>query len=263
MKPITPLQPDHAAVTAASILSARRKSGEQGPRLPKSCRPADLDAALAIQAAVTAQLGERIAAWKCGVPAAGRMVLAPIYAGTVHNDSNARCALWVRAGQARVEPELAFVLGRDLPVRESPYTPAEVDAAIARTHLALELIDSRYGDAAELSFADNLADGLLNQGLFIDPEVDGAAARAASAMPLSISCATGAASQLTGRHPNDDPRAPLYWLAEYLRSTGRGLQAGQAVITGSYAGCIDLPLEQEIAIRYGELGTLTVRFTQK
>ena len=256
-------QSKHIAATAATILVTRRRSGEQGPRLPESCRPADLDAALAIQAAVTAQLGDRIAAWKCGLPAAGRVVLAPIYAGTVHTDSNAPCTVWVRAGQARVEPELAFILGHDLPVRESPYTPAEVDAAIARTHLALELIDSRYGDAADASFAENLADGLVNQGLFIGPQVDGAAARAASAMPFSISCATGATNELAGQHPNGDPRAPLYWLAEYLRSTGRGLLAGQAVITGSYAGCIELPPEQEIAIRYGELGTLTVRFIQK
>jgi 2-keto-4-pentenoate hydratase len=256
-------QSKHTAAAAAAILVARRGSGEQGPRLPASCRPADLDAALAIQAAATTQLGDRIAAWKCGLPAAGHVVLAPIYAGTVHNDNNARCALWVRAGQARVEPELAFILGHDLPVRDAPYTPAEVDAAITRTHLALELIDSRYNDAAELNFTDNLADGLLNQGLFIGPQVDAGKARAASAMPLSISCATGAASELAGRHPNDDPRVPLYWLAEYLRSTGRGLQAGQAVITGSYAGCIELPLEQKIAIRYGELGTLTVHFTRK
>lgn len=257
-------QSDHIAATAATILVARRRSGEQGPRLPESCRPADLDAALAIQAAVTAQLGDRIAAWKCGLPAAGRVVLAPIYASTIHTiDTSARCALWVRAGQARVEPELAFILGRDLPVRESPYTPAEVDAAIAHTHLALELIDSRYSDAAIASFAENLADGLVNQGLLIGPEVDAAAARAASVMPLRITGATGEVTQLEGQHPNTDPRAPLYWLAEFLRSTGRELQAGQAVITGSYAGCIELPPEQEIAIQYGDLGTLTVRLIQK
>lgn len=252
-------QSDQLAATAAAILVARRRSGLQGARLPESCRPADLDAALAIQAAVSAQLGEGIAAWKCGLPTAGRVVLAPIYAGTVH--SSAPCA--VRAGQARVEPELAFILGRDLPVRESPYTPAEVDAAIARTHLALELIDSRYSDAADASFAENLADGLFNQGLFIGPQVDAAAARAASDITLRITHATGEVTQLDGRHPSVDPRAPLYWLAEYLRSTGMGLQAGQAVITGSYAGSVDLPLEQDIAIQYGELGTLTVCFVQK
>ncbi|MFD2272062.1 hypothetical protein ACFS07_15080 [Undibacterium arcticum] len=145
-------QPDHVASTAATILVVRRRSGEQGPRLPESCRPSNLDAALAIQAAVSEQLGDGIAAWKCGLPAAGRLVLAPIYASTVH--TSAPCAVWVRAGQARVEPELAFILGRDLPVRDLPYTPAEVDAAIARTHLALELIDSRYSDAADASFAE-------------------------------------------------------------------------------------------------------------
>lgn len=253
-------QPDNIAAAAAAILVARRRSGLQGPRLPESCRPADLDAALAIQAAITAQLGDRIVAWKCGLPATGRVVLAPIYAGTVH--SSARCGVWVRAGLAQVEPELAFILGRDLPVRDAPYTPAEVDAAIARTHLALELIDSRYSDAADLSFAENLADGLVNQGLLIGPQVDAAAARAASDMTIRITRVSGEASQLEGRHPSTDPRAPLYWLAEFLRSTGRGLQAGQAVITGSYAGCIELPLEQDIALRYGDLGTLTVHFVQ-
>jgi 2-keto-4-pentenoate hydratase len=48
-----------------------------------------------------------------------------------------------------------------------------------------------------------------------------------------------------------------------LRSRGQGLQAGQAVITGSYAGSFDLPVGQQIAIRYGDLGELTVRFSQK
>lgn len=260
MQPITSPQPDHAVITAANILSARRRSGEQGPRLPESCRPSDLDAALAIQAAVTAQLGYSIAGWKCGLPASGRLVLAPIYAGTIHTDSIAPCALRVRSGQARVEPELAFILGCDLPVRDAPYLPTEVDAAIECTRLALELIDSRYCDTTDLSFAENLADGLANQGLLIGPQVDAAAARAASEMTIRIIRASGATNKLAGRHPNTNPRAPLYWLAEYLRSTGRGLQAGQAVITGSYAGCLELPLEENIAFQYGDLGTLVVRF---
>ena len=263
-----PWKPDHVAdrvaATAATILVARRRSGAQGPRLPKSCRPSNLDAALAIQAAVSEQLGDGIAAWKCGLPAAGRLVLAPIYAVTVHTiDTSAPCAVWVRAGHARVEPELAFILGRDLPVRELPYMPAEVDAAIARTHLALELIDSRYSDAADASFAENLADGLLNQGLFIGPQVDAGQASATSDMTIRITRATGEVTLLEGHHPSTDPRAPLYWLAEFLRSNGQGLQAGQAIITGSYAGNVDLPIGEDIAIQYGSLGTLTVHFVQK
>ncbi|MDP3841270.1 MAG: fumarylacetoacetate hydrolase family protein [Oxalobacteraceae bacterium] len=258
---------DPIAATAsavAAILVARRRSGEQGPRLPECCRPSGLDAALAIQAAVSAQLGAGVAGWKCGLPAAGNWVLAPIYAGTVHTiGAGVRCALQARAGQARVEPELAFILGRDLPVRDRPYSPAEVDAAIARTHLALELIDSRYSDPHDASFAENLADGLLNSGLFIGPQADAGQARAASAMAITITIASGEQTRLDGRHPSGDPRAPLYWLTEFLRSKGLGLQAGQAVITGSYAGTFDLPLGQDIAIQYGELGTLTVHFVRR
>ncbi|NMM35920.1 MAG: hydratase [Glaciimonas sp.] len=252
------------ASAAAAILVARRRSGEQGPRLPECCRPSGLDAALEVQAAVSVQLGAGVAAWKCGLPAAGNLVLAPIYAGTVHTiDAGKQCALQARAGQARVEPELAFILGRDLPVRDRPYTPAEVDAAIARTHLALELIDSRYSNPDDASFAENLADGLLNSGLFIGPQVDAGQARAASAMAIKVTVATDKETRLDGRHPSGNPRAPLYWLAEFLRSKGLGLQAGQALITGSYAGSFDLPIREDIAIQYGDLGTLAMHFVQR
>ncbi|KIF81802.1 fumarylacetoacetate hydrolase family protein [Noviherbaspirillum autotrophicum] len=248
------------AASAASILAARRRNAEQGPRLPESCRPLDVDTALAIQSRVTEQLGVAVRAWKCGTPSDGRIVAAPIYAVTVAGAGD--CRAIARAGHVRVEPELAFILGKDLPARDAAYAPADVDAAIAETRLALELIDSRYSDPAGASFAENLADGLLNQGLFLGMAVDEEKARAA-AMPIRVTLESGHETVLDGRHPNADPRAPLYWLAEFLRSKGTGLQAGQAVITGSYAGSFDLPVGQEATIRYGDLGELTVRFSQQ
>lgn len=247
--------------SAASILATRRRNADQGPRLPESCRPPDVGAALAIQSSVTGLLGVPVRAWKCGTPSEGRIVMAPIYDVTVQGAGD--CRAIVRAGHVRVEPELAFILGKDLPARDAAYMPAEVDAAIAETRLALELIDSRYSDPAGVSFAENLADGLLNQGLFVGMAVDGEKARMAAAMPIRVRLESGHETSLDGRHPNADPRAPLYWLAEFLRSQGTGLQAGQAVITGSYAGSFDLPVEQEAAIRYGDLGDLTVRFSQR
>ncbi|GAB3550624.1 fumarylacetoacetate hydrolase family protein [Noviherbaspirillum agri] len=243
---------------AASILAERRKDGAQGPRLPESCRPNDIDDALAIQKEVTTLLGERIGAWKCGTPFAERRVLAPIHASQIHTGSP--CRVRVQRGEVRIEPELAFILGRDLPPRDAPYLPEEIDAAIVVTHLALELIESRYDDPAAAGFVDNLADGLLNQGLFIGPQVDGDLARHAAAIPLCVRLESGEEKQLDGRHPDGNPRAPLYWLAEFLRARNEGLEAGQAVITGSYAGSFDVPADQDIAIEYGGLGTLHVRF---
>lgn len=246
---------------AASILAARRRSGKQGPRLPEQYRPCDTDAALAVQAAVTGLLGARIGGWKCATPSAGRPVLAPVYADCIQASSP--CTARAHAGQVRVEPELAFILGADLPARDESYTVADIDAAIARTHLALELIDSRYDDPVQATFDENLADGLLNQGLFIGPQIDAEAARAAATLALRVEHGTEPAMTLDGRHPNADPRAPLYWLAEFLRSKGQGLHAGQAVITGSYAGSFALPVGQDVTIEYGGLGALTVRFAAR
>lgn len=249
------------AEQAAGILVARRVSGEQGARLPEACRPVSEAEAFDIQAAVTRRLGAPVAAWKCALPVDGRRVAAPIYSSTVHSGSP--CMAIARGDLVKVEPELAFVLGQDLPARATPYTDDEVDAAIARTHLALELIDSRYtlDQAAQASFDEKLADGLVNQGLFLGPEVGAAASRVATELAILVQHAAGQApTKLAGRHPNGLPRAPLYWLVEFLREGGQGLRAGQAVITGSYAGSFTVPLGEAIAIRYGELGVLNVRF---
>ncbi|HYC41756.1 MAG TPA: fumarylacetoacetate hydrolase family protein [Noviherbaspirillum sp.] len=245
---------------AASILTARRLKGEAGPRLPEALRPAGIDAALAIQSGVVDQLGDRIGGWKCGLSAENPVVMAPIPAGTIHAANP--CPVWASAGQVRVEPELAFILGHDLPPRDAPYSPGEVDAAVAGIHLALELIGSRYAAPAEVGMVEHLADGLLNQGMLIGPRIDTSIAAPGT---MAINCRVGDGRDFTldGKHPNADPRAPLHWLAEFLRSRGQGLQAGQAVITGSYAGSFELPVGEDLAIRYGELGTLAVRFTPK
>ncbi|RZL01855.1 MAG: hydratase [Rubrivivax sp.] len=249
------------AEQAARLLAARRVSGEQGARLPEDCRPASEAEAFDIQAAVTRVLDTPIAAWKCALPVDGHRVAAPIYAGTVH--SGGTCAAIVRGDRVKVEPELAFVLGQDLPAREAPYSESDVDAAIARTHLALELIDSRCTpeQAAQASFDEKLADGLVNQGLFLGPEVAAAPSRQATELAIVVRPASGPSEQvLAGRHPNGLPRAPLYWLVEFLRERGQGLHAGQAVITGSYAGSFTVPLDEDLSVRYGELGVLQVKF---
>lgn len=253
-----------AVQTAATILAQRRLQGIQGPGLPDGIRPTSLDEAMAIQRAITPLMGDSVGGWKCGTPGPDKLVVAPIYACTIHRQSAGMpCPVWAHEGAVRVEPELAFVLGQDLPVREEPYEPHEVDAALAATHLALELIDSRYEDPGVLSFADKLADGLVNQGLYIGPAVNDDAAAQLRAMPIGVRIHGGAEQVRAGQHPDPLPRLPLYWLVEYLRDQGVGLVAGQVVITGSYAGTFPLPIETDVVMRYGDLGAVSVRFEAK
>lgn len=260
---------EFSAADAAKILVQRRVQGAQGERLPESCRPQTLEQALAIQAAVSAhwceQMDDSIGGWKCLLPPEGKLVVGPIYTRTI--DSVPPVSLWTKTtaqGElARIEPELAFFFGQDLPPRPEPYSAAEVDAAIARTHMALELINGRYADPASCEFPEMLADGLVNQGLFIGPQVDCDSARGASSFTVTMTCANGEIIERQGQHPNIHPRAPLYWLAEFLRSRGQGIVAGQAVITGSYAGVIEVPVNSAINIDYAGLGTMDVSFTAK
>ncbi len=253
------------AKVAAEILVARRMDGTQGERLPETCRPLDVPSALAIQAAVTDRwcelMDDSIGGWKCGLPSSDKIIIAPIYTRTI--DSIAPVAVWPKANCARIEPEFAFFFGSDLSPREQPYLPQDVDNAIARTHLALELIGSRYATPADCNFPEMLADGLVNQGLFIGPEIDGETARIASEFALLVTTSTGEHSQHQARHPNAQPRAPLYWLVEFLRARGEGIIAGQAVITGSFAGVIDVPLHDDVEINYVGLGSLNVTFAAK
>jgi len=253
------------AKKAAVLLVERRINGSQGDRLPEFCRPVNIEQALAIQAVVTQLWCERmddsIGAWKCSLPSLNKIVVAPIYTRTI--DSIPPVALWPKGQRARVEPELAFFLGVDLPARAMPYLPEEIDQAISHTHLALELINSRYQAPATCEFPEMLADALVNQGLFIGPLVNAETARNTSELRITVDCGNGKRSEHEGKHPNGYPRAPLYWLVEFLRQRGEGLLAGQAIITGSYAGVIELPLDDEIRIDYGGLGSLFARFTAR
>jgi 2-keto-4-pentenoate hydratase len=162
---------------------------------------------------------------------------------------------------------VAFVIGHALPARAQPWRAEDIDAAIVRTHAALELIDSRYDASAEPGFADKLADGLVNQGLYIGPEVDGEAARLTHEISIGVRTSGPEGGQpdevKAGRHPDPLPRMPLYWLAEFLRQQGLGLRAGQVVITGSYAGTFPLPVGIDVAVRLGQLGQFSVCFAAR
>ncbi|MDE2078383.1 MAG: 2-keto-4-pentenoate hydratase [Burkholderiales bacterium] len=247
-----------AIQNGARELARRRRDGLHGPALDAACRPQSLADALAIQAAVSDHLGDEVGGWKCGLPSEDRIVVAPIYQRTIHTST--ACPVWAAQGAVRVEPELAFLFGRDLPLSDRPFEVADLAAAVSTVRLALELIDSRYDEGAELTFADRLADGLVNQGLWLGPELPWAEACGASSFDVQWGVVDQPAVTLPGRHPSDNPVAPLLWLANHFRQSGRQIRAGQAVITGSYAGTFACPVGPDLSFRYGVWTPFSLRF---
>jgi 2-keto-4-pentenoate hydratase len=133
--------------------------------------------------------------------------------------------------QPRVEAEIAFVLGADLPERE--VTGPEVLRAVEFVLPAIEVVDSRIADW-DISIFDTVADN-ASSGLF----VTGGSPRRLDAVDDLRSCemsleadgelvSSGSGAACLG-HPLNAVR----WLANAVASRGEPLRAGEIVLSGS------------------------------
>jgi 2-keto-4-pentenoate hydratase len=242
---------------AARELADRRRTGRLGLGLAAGARPTDIEAALAMQRRVTELVGDAIGGWKCALPTPERTIVAPLFAATITSVSPYR--LRIRGASASIEPEIAFVLDRDLPARATPYDENDLRAAIRETRLVLEVMGNRYADPAQVTFPEMLADFANNQGLFVGPVVRGGTAQALDAIPITIAGRDGVLMTLDGRHPDGHPLRPLVWLANFLVRRGDMLRAGQIVTTGSYAGARDVPLGEPLVVTFGALGAIELQ----
>ena len=108
---------------AARHLLAARRARQPGPRIPESFRPVELEDALAIQQRVQELLDAATGGWKCSLPVPERPIsYAAIFAPAIARASP--CPVVAHGHTVRIEPEVAFVLARDLPPRPKPYGEA-------------------------------------------------------------------------------------------------------------------------------------------
>jgi 2-keto-4-pentenoate hydratase len=250
---------------AAQLLVTRRRDAVAGRTLPSACRPVDIEDGLRIQQRVLQLLGAQVGGWKCSAPSAAagaaNIVLAPIPAHAIARTSP--CTMPVTEARAAIEPEIAYVMAADLPPRSTSYSTEEVLQAVGTTHLAFELIATRYA-TKELELPDKLADSLSNYGLFLGPEIapeygrENVDGQALPAFRLTLSDATGEIGNWDGKHPDGHPLRALHWLANYLTSRNSGLKRGDAVTTGSYHGLIHVPADTPLNMTFGTLGKLAV-----
>src|SRR2546429_9821899 len=110
--------------SAARELVAARMGRRMIERLSESCRPSTDEEALTIQRRVIEMLGDKIGGWKCSLPRAEHLFLAPLPASTIRQGSP--CSILPEEGQARIEPEVAFVIGSDLAPRRTAYKEDDV-----------------------------------------------------------------------------------------------------------------------------------------
>lgn len=174
-------------------------------------------------------------------------------------------SMWYQSGevvdrpllQPRVEPEIAFVLKRDL--AGPGVTLHSVLQATDYVVPALEVIDSRIADwRIKLvdTVADNASAGCFVLGARISA-VD-AADLATVGMVMAKNGAvveTGAGAAVLGH-----PALGVAWLANKLAEFGTVLRAGQVILSGSVSAAVRVAANDHIWVSFGRLGTVEATF---
>ena len=178
--------------------------------------------------------------------------------GAVPNDATLDLARYFRL---RLEPEVALVLGADLP--ERPITRKRVAAAVHGVHAAFELVDIRT-DIDGLHVGEAIADSGWNAGYVLGPGVP-AAGVDLDAITVRVSSSHSGPLSALGRADMllDGPLGCLTWLAERLIADGEPLRAGEIVVTGTLAGAIPLVAGEAVSAEFSGIGPtpLTVRLS--
>jgi 2-oxo-3-hexenedioate decarboxylase len=157
----------------------------------------------------------------------------------------------------RVEPEIAFLLGRDI---TTPATVTSVLAATDSVFAAIDVLDSRYADFTFTLpdvVADNASAGAFLLGpAAVPPAQLGNLALVGCVLRVDGEVVSTAAGAATMGHP----AASVAWLANQLAERGdkRSLTAGMLVFSGGLTEPVHLTPGRSVTAELDGLGAVEV-----
>jgi 2-oxo-3-hexenedioate decarboxylase len=217
----------------------------------------DVPAGYAIQALAREQAGP-LAGWKLGVTSRAKQAQVGVHE-PVRGFLTCANALDLGAPlvtaeliQPRAEPEIVFVMGRDL--SGPAVTAAEVLAATAGVATGIEILDSRFRDYRFTMpdvIADNASAGRYVVGAPVPP--DGIDLRLAGVVLEHNGEVTATAA---GAAALGHPAAAVAWLVRALAAAGDGLRAGQIVLSGGLTAAVPLRPGEVVVAAIDHLGAV-------
>lgn len=158
--------------------------------------------------------------------------------------------------QPKVEAEVAFVLGRDVPGGAPSW--AEFLACVACAVPAIEIVDSAITDW-KIGLVDTVADN-ASSGLYVlgdQPVALGTLSLGSISMTMAkngqvVSVGTGAACL-------GHPLRAAYWLARTMAARGQGLRAGEVVLSGALGPMVPAAAGDLVQAELGALGSVSFR----
>jgi 2-keto-4-pentenoate hydratase len=158
--------------------------------------------------------------------------------------------------QPKIEAEVAFVVGADLPGSAPSWS--EFLRCIAHALPALEIVDSAIADW-KISLVDTVADN-ASSGLYVlgdQPVALGALSLGELGMQLTKNGAV--ASVGTGAACLGHPLRAAYWLARTMAERGQPLRAGEVILSGALGPMVPVDAGDLIHAEFGALGRVSCR----
>jgi 2-keto-4-pentenoate hydratase len=256
-------------LAAARAIAAARRNRAPLPALPAEIVPRDEGEGYRVQRALhdlMLPVNGALAGYKIGCTS----TVMQLYLNIPHpcsggvfergiHDSGVTlpAADYLRVG---VECEIAVRLSRDLPAAAAPFTQQTVVDAIEAYHPAIEIVDDRYVKWETMGAPTLVADDFFAAGCVLGPPIARAAAPDLLALKGRAIINGAAAGQGSGADVLGHPHNALAWLANHLATEGRGLRAGQIVLTGSLVKTMWLEAGDRVVMELDGLGRVEARF---
>jgi 2-keto-4-pentenoate hydratase len=251
---------------AARILWDAWSSGVLLDELPDGLRPTDMAGAYAIQAGLDGHAGRRVG-WKIAATGAGGRAALGVehpLGGPLYERFEDEPGADVDVSGFRmrtVEAEFGFRLAQDLPAELAPFDRAAVLGALGAFVPAIEMPDTRYVDHRGVGGPQLVADAACAGRFTLGTPVKDYDPERLPAHPVTLTSEHKGVVEGTGAKVLGDPVEAVRWLANELALHGRGLAAGDVVITGAAAAIRD-PGAGWLVADFGQLGTLELTLSE-
>ena len=243
---------------AANILLDSRRTGNRPADLPADLIPCDITEVYFVQDLVAAAFGP-IGGWKIGAPTPeATPIFAPMPLAWMSPTGSLLSG--DRFRYRGLEAEIAFLVGVDLPPRETPYTRAETVAAMASCHPIIEELESAFIDPDKATRFAMLGD-LQNHGGFIyGPAVPNWQHIDWNTEKVMLAVDGIVRVERTGSNTSGDLLKLLPFLANEGASRTGGLRKGQWITTGSWTGNTLATANSSVEVDFSTAGRVDLRF---
>ncbi len=184
---------------------------------------------------------------------------SPVYGVLTHQMQIDSAGFSLRGSiHPKIEPEIAFRIGRELGGAHKPVTREEALEACTEVMAALEILDSRYVGFKYFSLPDVVADNSSSAWFALGKPTRDFRTLTLERLPMRMSVNGKLAHEALSSEISGHPLDSIVQLCELLAQEGKTLPAGSLVLAGAATLAVGLETGQTIRLDVEGLAPLEV-----